>query len=87
MLCGLCVEFRKSINDFNNKDGVISALVVDKTVIVIAHRLQSICNADQIIVLEDGRVRESGNHEELIRVNGIYKKLWDEQNKAGSWQI
>lgn len=87
MLCGLCVEFRKSINDFNNKDGVISALVVDKTVIVIAHRLQSICNADQIIVLEDGRVRESGNHEELIRANGTYKKLWDEPNKAGSWQI
>lgn len=65
----------------------ISALVAEKTVIVIAHRLQSICNADQIIVLEDGRVRESGNHEELIRANGIYKKLWDEQNKAGSWQI
>lgn len=65
----------------------ISALVAEKTVIVIAHRLQSICNADQIIVLEDGRVRESGNHEELIRANGTYKKLWDEQNKAGSWQI
>ncbi|MBQ2451458.1 MAG: hypothetical protein II273_07805 [Lachnospiraceae bacterium] len=63
---------------------MISALVVDKTVIVIAHRLQSICNADQIIVLEDGRVRESGNHEELIRANGTYKKLWDEPNKAGS---
>ena len=82
MLCGLCVEFRKSINDFNNKDGVISALVVDKTVIVIAHRLQSICNADQIIVLEDGRVRESGNHEELIRANGTYKKLWEDRKSV-----
>ncbi len=65
----------------------ISALVNEKTVIVIAHRLQSICNADQIIVLEDGRVRECGNHESLIELNGVYKKLWDEQNKAGSWQI
>jgi len=65
----------------------ISALVDEKTVIVIAHRLQSVCNADQIIVLEDGRVRESGNHEELIRANGIYQKLWNEQNRAGSWQL
>ncbi|MBQ6889176.1 MAG: ABC transporter ATP-binding protein [Lachnospiraceae bacterium] len=65
----------------------VSALVNEKTVIVIAHRLQSICNADQIIVLEDGRVRECGNHESLIELNGVYKKLWEEQNKAGSWQI
>ncbi len=65
----------------------ISALVAEKTVIVIAHRLQSICNADQIIVLDDGMVKETGNHEELLKKNGLYAWLWREQNKAGNWRI
>ncbi len=65
----------------------ISALVAEKTVIVIAHRLQSICNADQIIVLESGTVRESGTHEELLRQSGLYSRLWEEQSRAGVWSI
>lgn len=65
----------------------ISALVAEKTVIVIAHRLQSICNAEQIIVLENGAVKESGDHDELLRQNGLYAGLWEEQSKAGSWRI
>ncbi|WP_180272707.1 ABC transporter ATP-binding protein [Konateibacter massiliensis] len=65
----------------------LSALVAEKTVIVIAHRLQSISNADQIIVLEDGCIRESGSHEQLLAKGSLYATLWEEQNKAGSWQI
>ncbi|MBE5864491.1 MAG: ABC transporter ATP-binding protein [Lachnospiraceae bacterium] len=65
----------------------ISALVEDKTVIVIAHRLQSVCNADQIVVLDGGRVTETGTHEQLLTKNGVYAKLWSEQNHAGSWRI
>lgn len=65
----------------------ISALVAEKTVIVIAHRLQSVCNADQIIVLENGTVKETGVHEQLLRQNGLYAHLWEEQNRAGSWKI
>ena len=65
----------------------ISALVAEKTVIVIAHRLQSICNADQILVLENGKLRESGVHEELLKKNNLYARLWEEQSKAGSWKI
>lgn len=65
----------------------ISALVEDKTVIVIAHRLQSVSNADQIVVLDDGRIAEQGNHNTLQEKNGIYAKLWNEQNHAGSWRI
>ncbi len=65
----------------------ISALVENKTVIVIAHRLQSVCNADQIVVLKDGEVNEAGKHEQLLEQNGLYAKLWSEQNNAGNWRI
>ena len=65
----------------------ISALVENKTVIVIAHRLQSVCNADQIVVLKDGEVYEAGDHEGLLKMNGLYAKLWKEQNSAGNWRI
>ena len=65
----------------------ISALVENKTVIVIAHRLQSVCNADQIVVLKDGEVYEAGDHEGLLKMNGLYAKLWNEQNNAGHWRI
>ncbi|HML46389.1 MAG TPA: ATP-binding cassette domain-containing protein, partial [Clostridia bacterium] len=65
----------------------ISELVADKTVIVIAHRLQSVMNADQIVVLENGAVRERGDHEELLRNNGLYAHLWEEQSGAGRWSI
>jgi ATP-binding cassette subfamily B protein len=65
----------------------ISALVADKTVIVIAHRLQSISNADQIIVLDNGRIAEAGMHDELLKEDGIYARLWQEQSSAGSWNL
>ncbi|SHH87343.1 ATP-binding cassette, subfamily B [Sporobacter termitidis DSM 10068] len=65
----------------------ISALAEDKTVIVIAHRLQSVSNADQIIVLDSGRIAQAGRHEELIEQEGIYQKLWLEQQRAGNWRM
>ncbi|MDK8179360.1 ABC transporter ATP-binding protein [Paenibacillus sp. UMB4589-SE434] len=65
----------------------IQALVRSKTVVVIAHRLKTIRNADQIIVIENGQVAEAGTHSELINDMGIYNRLWNEQQKAGGWKM
>lgn len=65
----------------------ISELVCDRTVIIVAHRLQSIRNADQIVVLDDGCVAEVGTHETLLQKGGTYARLWDEQTRAGRWNI
>ena len=59
----------------------IDALVKDKTVIVITHRLSTISGAQQIIVLADGQVAASGSHDGLLAQNGLYRKLW----QAGGW--
>jgi len=65
----------------------IDELVKNKTVLVIAHRLQSVMNADDIIVLDEGRIIEEGNHNTLLSKNGRYASLWKEQETAGSWKI
>ncbi|MDD3416560.1 MAG: ABC transporter ATP-binding protein [Lachnospiraceae bacterium] len=65
----------------------ISSLVEKKTVVVVAHRLQSICNADQIVVLDQGRIIEHGSHKELLEAAGMYAHLWEEQSHAGNWRI
>ena len=60
----------------------IKNLIKDKTVIVIAHRLKSIMEADNIIVLKEGKIIEEGTHADLINMNGHYKKLWEEYQKS-----
>lgn len=65
----------------------IKNLIKDKTVIVIAHRLKSIMEADKIIVLKEGRIIEEGSHEKLLEKDGEYKSLWDLQFEAESWEI
>ena len=57
----------------------LSNLMKSRTSLVIAHRLSTIKNADNIIVLEDGKISEQGTHEELIMKEGEYKKLYDLQ--------
>ena len=65
----------------------IASLVAEKTVVVIAHRLASIMNADHIVVLEDGCIAEQGTHTQLMQKNGRYASLWHEQQQAESWQL
>ena len=57
----------------------ISSLMENRTTLVIAHRLSTIINSKKIIVLENGTVKETGTHEELIKSKGIYKKLYDRE--------
>lgn len=56
--------------------------VKDSTVIIISHRITTLMSCDNIIVLDDGKVIESGNHESLIKTNGLYKKVYDMQSSV-----
>ena len=62
-------------------------LAKDKTLIMIAHRMSTVMNADRIYVLDKGSLVESGNHEELMNQNGLYKKLFDEYTKSIEWKV
>ena len=62
-------------------------LAKDKTLIMIAHRMSTVMNADRIYVLDKGSLVESGNHEELMNQNGLYRKLFDEYTKSIEWKV
>ena len=68
-----------SISEKYVKDTLDSLARDGKTIIVIAHRLSTVKNADTIIVLDEGRMVEAGNHAELLQSKGVYHKLWSEQ--------
>lgn len=65
----------------------ISGLVKNKTLIVIAHRLSTIRDADQILVVDNGKIVEKGVHAELIQQKGIYQKFWNIRQKARNWKL
>ncbi len=65
----------------------LSELIKNKTVIIIAHRMRTIANADKIVVLDDGKISEQGSPDELLAQNGLFKKMVDLQNLSGEWQI
>ena len=54
----------------------------DRTIIMVAHRLSTVCNCDKIFVMDKGRIVESGNHNDLLAKNGMYKQLWRAQYEA-----
>ncbi|NJR31724.1 MAG: ABC transporter ATP-binding protein [Chamaesiphon sp. CSU_1_12] len=65
----------------------IAALTQGKTLVVVAHRLATIQNADRIVVLDRGKVVEQGNHSELIASAGLYFRLWNTAQTARNWQL
>lgn len=65
----------------------LKELTAGKTVLMIAHRLSSITNADNIIVIDKGRIMEQGTHHELIDKHGMYSKMWKEYQQSVNWII
>lgn len=65
----------------------INSLIQGRTVIVIAHKLKTISDADKIIVLDGGNIVEQGTHEQLLKDEGLYAHLWDIQEKSCNWKV
>ena len=59
----------------------------NKTLIMIAHRLSTVMNADRIFVMDNGRCTETGTHEELMNMNGLYKRMFDEYTRSIEWKV
>lgn len=79
-------SFADSENEYLMQEA-LSELVKDKTVIMIAHRLNTIEHTNQILVISDGKIAERGKHEDLILADGIYKRLFDIYKKTNIWQM
>ncbi|MCR5735154.1 MAG: ATP-binding cassette domain-containing protein, partial [Lachnospiraceae bacterium] len=59
----------------------------DRTLIMIAHRLSTVMNADRIFVMDDGQCTESGTHEELMNEDGLYRRMFDEYSRSIEWKV
>ena len=82
-------EATANIDPENEKEltEAISNLTKEKTIIMIAHRLKTVKNADQIIVIDKGKIVQKGKHEDLMKEEGIYKNFVSGRKKAVSWKI
>ena len=79
-----------SFTDPENEDkiqGSLNQLLKDKTVIVIAHRLATIQNADNIIVLDQGKIVAQGTHSHLLTASSYYKRMWDAYTQSVQWNV
>ena len=80
------MAFTDAENELALREGM-AELLKGKTVLMIAHRLYSIQDADMIFVLENGRLKESGTHKDLLQKHGLYAHLWDIQNETENWRM
>jgi ATP-binding cassette subfamily B protein len=65
----------------------INKLILNKTLIVIAHRISTITSADEILVLDKGRIAASGTHEKLLSTSKLYKNMWETHISAQGWAL
>jgi ATP-binding cassette subfamily B protein IrtA len=65
----------------------LARLIQDKTVLIIAHRLFTITQADQILVVDEGKIVERGTHPELVEAQGLYRSMWDTYSQARQWTL
>ena len=63
------------------------ALIRNKTVLMIAHRLSTVQDADHIIVLSGGKIAEQGNHESLLAQHGVYAAMWEDYQRSAQWKV
>jgi ATP-binding cassette subfamily B protein len=76
--------------DPENEGKILSAfarLIKGKTVLVIAHRLSTVTNADQILVIDNGRITEKGRHADLLAHNGLYSRMWHTYSRSRKWVL
>ena len=74
--------------DVENESAVqeaLSRLIRNKTVLIIAHRMRTVAGADRIVVLENGRTVQQGRPEELIRQDGLYRRMVELQKDSAGW--
>lgn len=86
----LILDEATAFADPDNESKVQAAfnvLAKGKTVLMIAHRLSTVTNADRIIVIKDGKVVDSGTHEVLKNKDGLYARMWTQYNKAAKWKV
>ena len=82
-------EATANVDPENEKEltQAIQNLTKEKTIIMIAHRLKTVRNADQIVVIDKGRIVQQGSHEKLIQENGIYRSFISGRKQAVSWKL
>ncbi|MBP5668176.1 MAG: ATP-binding cassette domain-containing protein, partial [Salinivirgaceae bacterium] len=86
----LILDEATAFADPENEEKVLRAfneMSKGKTVIKIAHRLSTVVDADAIFVFKEGRIVESGKHEDLVKQQGIYSRMWNEYQKSVEWKI
>ena len=86
----LILDEATAFSDPDNETKVQAAfeeLAKNKTLIMIAHRLSTVMNADWIFVMNDGKCIESGTHEELMKQSGLYKQMFDEYTRSIEWKV
>ena len=82
-------EATASVDPENEQElqAAIEELTAEKTVVMIAHRLTTVRNADQIVVMDEGRIAQRGTHETLMREGGLYRRFVEGRSQAIGWRL